>query len=207
MTSLPEGAEAVPTAQAAALAVQQTFDMKLSLVQSACDSAAKQYDDYYKSFQAFDGKAQGTATISGFILAAVVAFIDAKQFDRLLMGQRIYNYVFVLLPPLFALFGVIASLIASRVRDVTVPFDAVEQIREAGDLADLPYEQFSKEHVFDYYLARLRHWQEAVGGIADEVELKAKWVKRAQLLMVSSLGFLLILFMVTFLKALGFWPR
>jgi hypothetical protein len=181
--------------------VEKCFDMKISLAQDACDCAAKQYDDYYKSFTAFDVKAQATATISGLVLASVVAFVNAGRFQALLIGGQLYSYLFVLLPPALALCAVIVSLVASRVREVKIPFDSIAQIREAEDLAKLGCEQFSKAHVLDYYLTRLNHWRVAVDSIAIEVDSKAKWVKRAQILMVSALLFLLVLFMVTLLTS------
>jgi hypothetical protein len=181
--------------------VEKCLDMKISLAQNACDCAAKQYDDYYKSFAAFDVKAQATAAISGLVLASFVAFVNAGRFQPLLNGGRMFGYLFVISPPTLALCAVIVSLIASRVREVTIPFDSIEQIREAEALAELACEQFSQIHVLDYYRARLDHWRGAVDAIATEADAKARWVERAQVLMVSALFFLLILFIVTLLKS------
>ena len=125
-------------------ATQRCLEMMISVAQNACDCAAKQYDDYYKSFAAFDVKAQATATISGVVLAAFVAIANAGRFQTLLASGRICGYLLVTLTPLFAFSAVIASLIASRVRAVTIPFDSIEQIREVDALTKLDCKQFSE---------------------------------------------------------------
>jgi hypothetical protein len=114
------------------------YEKQVALVESACDCAAKHYDDYYKSFAALDGKAQYTATISGFVLASIAGFINAGRLHPLLStGGRAYGYALVIAPPTLALLSVVLSLVATKVQDVAIPFDSLEQIREAEHLAKL----------------------------------------------------------------------
>ena len=59
---------------------ERCVQQKIAVLINACDVAAKHYDDYYKGFVALDGKAQGIATISGLVLAAIAAFLDKVVF-------------------------------------------------------------------------------------------------------------------------------
>jgi hypothetical protein len=113
----------------------QRIEVLISIAQTACDSAAKHYDDYYKSFAALDGKAQSTATVSGVVLATVVAFMNAGRLSPLLSTKGSCGYILVLSPAIGALLAVVISFAASKVMDITVPFAAADQIREAEDLA------------------------------------------------------------------------
>ena len=56
----------------------------MSSGEHACDSSAKQYEDLHKTFVALDAKAQTTATASGVVLAAVVAFVNAGKLTTVL---------------------------------------------------------------------------------------------------------------------------
>jgi hypothetical protein len=173
---------------------------KVAVALNACDNAAKHYDDYYKSFTALDGKAQATAAISGFVLAAIAAF--AKDGRASVLVSSAYASIALLLgAPIAALTSVIICLFGARVTEVVVPFDSPEQIREAKNLADLGCDEFSQEHVLDYYRARLEHWITALGSIESVVKRKAWWILRGQIAMIVALVFLLILYTVTLLKS------
>jgi hypothetical protein len=172
----------------------QHADALISIAQTACDSAAKHYDDYYKSFAALDGKAQSTATVSGVVLAAVVAFMNAGQLRPLLLGRGSCGYFLVLSPAIGALLAVLVSFAASKVMDITVPFAAADQIKEAEDLAGLSQDELSREHLLSFHRARLNHWKDALADIDSGVRKKAVLVLWAQILLVVTLFFLLSLF-------------
>jgi hypothetical protein len=172
----------------------QRTEALISIAQAACDSAAKHYDDYYRSFAALDGKAQSTATVSGVVLAAVVAFMNAGRLTPLLSTWGGCGYFLVLSPAIGALLAVVMSFLASRVMDITVPFAAADQIKEAEDLARLPPNELSREHLLGYQHARLSHWKEALSDIDSGVRKKARLVFWAQILLVLTLLSLLTLF-------------
>jgi hypothetical protein len=172
----------------------QRLDALISIAQNACDNAAKHYDDYYKSFAALDGKAQSTATVSGVVLAAVVAFMNAGRLSPLLSTKGDCGYVLVLSPAIGALLAVVVSFAASKVMDITVPFAAADQIKEAEDLARLPPNELSREHILGYQHARLSHWKDALSDIDSGVRKKARLVLWAQVLLVLTLFSLLTLF-------------
>ena len=173
---------------------------KVAVALNACDNAAKHYDDYYKSFTALDGKAQATAAVSGLVLAAIAAF--AKDGRSSVLVSSAYCWIIVVLgAPAAALASVIICLVGARVTEVVVPFDSPEQIREAKNLADLGCDEFTQEHVLDYYRARLEHWITALGSIELVVKRKARWILRAQIAMIASLVLLLILYTATLLKS------
>lgn len=177
------------------------LEKQVALLTNACEAASKQYEDYYKSFAALDGKAQSTSTISGFLLASVVAFVNAGRLHSLLSSGCTCNYLLALLPPLLALSAVIVSIIGAKVRDVVIPFNFEEQIAEAEELLEIPREEFSGQHLLDYQRARISHWKEAIKDIDRAVSAKSAWVVRGQWLMVLALAFLLVLFAVTLAKA------
>ncbi|RZU40348.1 hypothetical protein [Edaphobacter modestus] len=173
---------------------------QLGVSTNACDSAAKQYEDYYKGFAALDTKSQSTATISGLVLAAVAAFVKDGRIP-VLVSARHWWILLIVAPPVTALFSVIFALTGAKVTEVVVPFDAAEQIREAKDLAELDCEEFSLAHVLNYYNSRLDHWNNALASIESCVIDKAKWVLNAQITMIASLALLLALYVIVLLKS------
>ena len=172
----------------------QRIEALISIAEAACDSAAKQYDDYYKTFTGLDAKAQSTATASGVVLAAVVAFMNAGRLSPLLSSTGRCGYSLVLSPAIGALLAVIMSFVASKVMEITVPFAADDQIKEAEDLAALPPEELSREHLLGFQRARLNHWKGALSDIGAGVGKKATLVFWAQMLLVLTLCSLLALF-------------
>jgi hypothetical protein len=173
---------------------------KVAVALNACDNAAKHYDDYYKSFTALDGKAQATAAVSGLVLAAIAAFAKDGR-ASVLVSSGYGSIVVVLGAPIAALTSVIICLFGARVTEVVVPFDSPEQIREAKNLTDLDCDEFSQEHVVNYYRARLEHWITALESIESVVKRKACWILGGQIAMIASLVFLLVLYTVTLLKS------
>ncbi|HEX5716846.1 MAG TPA: hypothetical protein VF179_11855 [Thermoanaerobaculia bacterium] len=166
----------------------------ISLIEVACDSASKQYDDYYKTFAALDGKAQSTATVSGVVLASVIAFVNAGRLSPLLSSTGVFGYLLVISPAVGALIAVIISLLASKVVKVSVPFSADVQIKEVEDLIDLPAQELSGDHVLSFYQSRLSHCEKSLANMAAGVGKKARLVFWAQVLLVSTLFILLTFF-------------
>jgi len=78
--------------------------------------------------------------------------------------------------------------------DVTVPFAAQDQIKEAEELTGLSADEMSQEHVLAYYAARLKHWNKALGDIAGGLKKKARLLHSAQWVLVITLLLVLILF-------------
>ena len=172
---------------------------KIALASGASQSGANQYDDYYKSFTALDGKAQATASTSSLVLAAIAAFLKDGRIPHLYNGT--WWTIAVLISPISALISVIVSLCGARVIDIVVPYDADAQIKEARDLSALPCDEFSQEHVLNYHRARLSHWSDALASIKVAVERKAKWVWCGQAAMILALVFLLIVYVTNLLKS------
>ncbi len=172
---------------------------KIALLIDACNVATKQYEDYWSAFTSLDAKAMAIATISGIVLAAVVAFLKDGQAPAFARSNWVFMTI-ILAPPLIALVAVIASMLGARVTEVVEPFDAPERMREATNLAELDCEEFSRPHVADYYRAQLKHWSEAIVDIRLVVERKATSVLFGQWALIGALALLLVLF-VAFLLA------
>jgi hypothetical protein len=175
------------------------LDEKITILASACDSAAKHYDDYAKSFVALDAKAQGAATISGIILAAFAAFF--KDGDVAALAKTNHWWLFLILPvPITALTTVALSIWGAWIAEVTVPFDAPGQIADAETVLAVDDEAFSKNHVVTFYQKRLNHWKEAFESIVPVIGRKALRIQIGQGFMLTSLLLLLVLFVVVLLK-------
>ena len=152
---------------------------KISVAISACDSAAKQYDDYAKSFIALDVKAQATTVISGLVLASIAAFVKDGRVAALHDSR--WWILLILAAPVAALSGVVISVLGSHIREVIVPFDAPAQIHDIQNLTSIDCTEFSPEHVLLFHRERLTHWSEALKSIVEVTETKAMWVARGQM--------------------------
>lgn len=166
----------------------------VALSVAACDSAAKQYDDYGKTFVALDNKAQNAATVSGVILAAIVAFTSAGKLAELVSIGTWWSKLLMLIPLIGALTTIAVSFFASRLMELKVPFASQDQIDEVQNLARLPAEELSHAHVLAYHAERLSHWKSALKSISDGLARKARWVHIAQWALFSTLFFVLLLF-------------
>jgi len=174
---------------------------KVPVLINACDVAAKTYDDHYKGFVALDGKAQGIATVSGLVLAAIAAFLKDGRVPALAKSGW-WWIILIMAAPLAALMAAVISLLGAQVSSFIEPFDAPGRITEAEDLARLDCAQFDQERVLSYYLAQLERWRECLEGtekmvgIKKSVERKAAYVLCGQRLMILALFLLMVLFAV-----------
>ncbi len=169
---------------------------KKALLADSCDSAAKQYDDYYKSFVGLDSKAQSIATVASIVLASVVAFVNAGQVKTILKCLGGWGYLIILIPPILALGSVILSIVALWVAEVAIPFHALDQMKESADLSRLSSSEFSYEHIQSYYLTRHKQWEESLNDIEKKVSRKGCAVFWGQFFMIVTLLSLLIMFII-----------
>jgi hypothetical protein len=176
------------------------FEMLRAVLVEACESASRQYDDYYRSFAGLDGKAQSTATASGIVLASVVASFNAGRMSSMLTSLGTFGYFIVLAPPISALISVILSLLAARATEVEIPFNAIDRMTEAENLAGLPLAEFTDLHVTNYYRERMKQWESSINDIAKKVEKKGKWVIRGQVMMTVAFALLipLLIFLIAY---------
>jgi len=195
--SCKEGCEEEMTGNVEGSREEQAAERLISVAENACDNASKQYDDYYKGFSAQDGKAQNAATVSGIVLAAVVALANGGRFRILFSGSCPCAFLLVLVPPLGALITIVLSLMATRLMAITVPFDIAGQIEEADDLNKIARDQLSADHIISYYFAQLDHWKEAIKDIEEKAAKKAKWLFAAQLVLVFTVLMFVLLFVIS----------
>jgi hypothetical protein len=191
---------------------KEVLEQCLAVLQNACDVANNQYDDYYKSFAGLDAKAQATATLSGLVLAAIAAFLKDGRIP-VLAKDGLLGWIAVLLPPILALFAVLVSLLASRIKDIATPFDSAQRIKDAIEISMQEPASMAREQIFIYYRKQLEYWQETFSGnedgegIVQAVERKGRLVKRGQELMFSSLFFLLLLFIGVLVESRALPPN
>jgi hypothetical protein len=172
---------------------------KIKVVASACDSAAKHYDDYARTFVALDAKAQGTATTSGIVLAALATFFKDGDVSGLVRANHCW-LLLVLAVPITALSAIVTSLWGARITEVVMPFDAPEQIADAEVVLGVDNENFTQNHVATFYQRRLEHWKEAFDSIATVMDLKAKKISIGQGFMFASLVLLIVIFVVVLVR-------
>lgn len=171
---------------------------KIALLIDACETAAKHYQDYSDAFANLDTKASAIATIGGIILAAVVAFLK----DGRVPAEAQRNYLFMMLivaSPVLALVAIIFSMFGAKVTEVVEPFDAPERMREAKNLAELDCDEFSPQHIIDYYRAQIDHWTKAIEDIKDVVRVKGNRVLYGQRVLIAALTVLVLVFVVNLL--------
>jgi hypothetical protein len=176
-----------------------SVDQKISIMVSACDSAAKHYDDYARTFAGLDTKAQGVTTVSGIVIAAVVSFFKDGGVVGLVKANH-WWLVLILSVPITALIAIFISLWGSRVTEFVMPFDAPTAIADAETVLQTDAQEFSRNEIVTYYQGRLDHWKEAFESIASVTEQKAIMVARGQGVMFVSLVLLSVLFVVVLAK-------
>jgi hypothetical protein len=145
---------------------------KIALLIDARDAAAKQYEDYSNAFVNLDNKASAVATIAGIVLAAVVAFLKDGQAPAVAQGNCFYM-IMIVASPVLALAAIVFSMIGAKVTEVVEPFDAPERMREAKNLAEIDCDEFSRQHIIDYYRAQVDYWSKAIEDIRKVVATKA----------------------------------
>jgi len=175
---------------------------KGALLIDACEVAARHYEDYWNAFANLDAKALGVATIGGIVLAAVVAFLSDGRAPAFAQGNCLLMLL-ILAPPVLALTAIIFSLFGAKITEVVEPFDAPERMREAKALAELSCDEFSPQHIVDYYRAQLDHWSNAISDIKDVVAAKGKRVLFGQAFLIAALSFLVVVFIVYLLMPIA----
>jgi hypothetical protein len=161
-------------------------DVLQKIAEAATDSAAKQYDDYSKTFVALDGKAQAASTSAGVLLGVIVALANAGKLNQLFEDGG-WTILLLLLPILAALTAMVLGGMASRVAKINVPFDAERQIKEFDDLRGLkPEEQIGQEDIIGFHVLRHKQWKESLAGMADVLSRKGSLVHRAQWAVLSA---------------------
>ena len=175
---------------------------KVSLLIDARNVAAKHYEDYSKAFANLDTKASTIATISGIVLASVVAFLKGGRVPVFAHENCAYMLIIVA-TPILALTAIIYSLFGAKVTEVIEPFDSLERMRESKNLAELVNDEFSQQHIIDYYRAQMDHWSKAIEDIKIVVSSKADRVLNGQRFLIAALVVLTILFVVVLFKSSG----
>jgi hypothetical protein len=181
-------------------------EQKIAVLLDACSTAAKHYDDYYKGFVSLDGKAQGVATVSGLVLAAVAAFFKDGRLSAIAQTAWWWR-VSILAIPLLALGAVIISLQGALVHEMVEPFDAPGSILDAEGLVELSRDQFHSDAVIAYYRSQLMRWRRCLDGTAENegmrrsVAKKSNYVLLGQRLMMTALGLLTLVFGMSVLAA------
>ena len=168
---------------------------KIALLIDARDAASKQYEDYSNAFVNLDTKASAAATIAGLVLAAVVAFLKDGQAPAVARGNCFYM-IMIVASPVLALAAIVASMFGAKVTEVVEPFDAPERMREAKNLAEIGCDEFSQQHIIDYYRAQLDYWSKAIEDIRKVVATKAKRVLYGQAFLIAALAILVLVFVV-----------
>jgi hypothetical protein len=172
------------------------LELAHGVARHAAEQAAAQYEDYFRTFMALDGKAQAAATVAGVALASVVAFIKPEHLKASVAACGIWGYALVALPGIGALATILLSIRAVRVTEMTIPYAAADQIGETEDLLQLDPAELTGGHLLDFQRARLRHWKKALEDVRKAVEHKAQRVAQAQKALVVTITLLFLMVMV-----------
>ncbi|HEY0821301.1 MAG TPA: hypothetical protein VGD46_21160 [Rhizobacter sp.] len=179
---------------------EKRLDILITASVAACDNAAKQYDDYGKTFTALDTKAQAVVTMAGVILAAIVTLTNSGRLGNLVASSSGVAIALGIVTLCMTLGCMALGFYASRVTPVSVPFAAHDQIQEVEDLLQLPADEVSKEKLLGYHAARMKHWKASLRNIAQAVERKAWLVRLAQWGIVATLSVGMAALLVVFAR-------
>lgn len=176
-------------------------DVLQKVAEAATDSAAKQYDDYSKTFVALDGKAQAASTAGSVLLGVIVALTNAGKLNVLIKDSAWY-LLLLALPVLAALCAMLLGFKASRVAQVNVPFDADQQIKEFNNLyAVTSRDEIDQENLIGFHAGRHRQWQISLGNMAEAVANKGKLVGWAQAATLACAVLTVVVLMVAAIRA------
>lgn len=159
------------------MAEMTSDDVLQKVAEAATDSAAKQYDDYSKTFVALDGKGQAASTVGSVLLGFIVAMANSGKFNA-----QLKDPVFLLVLALqigAALYAILFGVLASRVRLVHVPYDAEAQIEEFKNLyaarADV-----AQSNLIAFHASRHKQWKKSLESMSQAIESKGCRVGHAQ---------------------------
>ncbi|MGJ7575038.1 hypothetical protein ACSFBX_31265 [Variovorax sp. RB2P76] len=174
-------------------------DVVQKMAETVTDSAAKQYDDYSKTFVALDGKAQAVITAGGVLLGVIVALANAGKLNGFLTAGW---FVLVLLPIAAALVAMVCGVLASRVAKVSVPFDVDRQIKEFNDLRNSKSDdKIEQEDLIGFHVQRHLQWKESLKSMATAISSKGKSIHLAQISVLIAAALTVVLVGLAALKA------
>jgi hypothetical protein len=149
----------------------------------------KEFDQLSTIFRDLDSKAQGTITISGFALSALLAFVARSKAFEGDLGILIWVVVGALV------LAAICSVLALRVRRIQVAPSGDEVRSLVNDLRKVDESELPLRSAFFYGdVARL--WVPCIDGHRKKNEVKGRYVWAAQLFLLLALLAMSIMLML-----------
>lgn len=153
-------------------------DVLQKIAEQVSDGAAKQYDDFSKTFVTLDAKAQAAGTSGGVLLGVIVALANAGTLGSLLDLSN-WCLALLVLPVGPALYAMVKALEASWIANLNIPFDFVRQAKEFSNLDTLKGE-LTQDDIIDFHRMRHKQWEISLKGISAKLDEKGPLVRRAQ---------------------------
>lgn len=162
------------------------------VAEAATDSASKQYDDYTKTFVALDSKALAAGTGGGVLLGVIVALANSGKLGKLLESGEGWIVWASFLPILAAVLGMVLGVLGAKVKNVNVPFDAVQQIKEFDGLLRVDKAaqtrnvnetqdgRVSHVDLLGFHVQRHNQWALSLASMDKAVKSKGRYVLAAQ---------------------------
>lgn len=161
----------------------------IELVRDARSTASAQYDDYYKAFVGLDSKAIAAGTIGGVLFGVIVALFHKSRLVGVVSTGAVWHELLLFCAPLGAVLTIILSVFVVRVRDAALATSAESQIAEISDLCAIDRSNLSLEHILDFYLASLSHFDESLCDLGQHVQSKGsilRWAHWSLVVTVAS---------------------
>ena len=157
-------------------------DPREALVRDALDAYKEEYRELSDTWRNLDTKAQGTITVSGLFLAAMLAFVRALSSTTTPTEKWLLTITAALLTC-----GIIFALLVLRIRSVSgAPIG--EHLAKLIDDLLAAEDGTSAERLLDYCRDQSQMWNSTNREIEEVNKLKAGYLIRAQLILVAAIG-------------------
>jgi uncharacterized integral membrane protein len=159
---------------------------KAELVTDALKTCVDQYSNYSLRYGALDTKAQGTATIGGVLLAAVLAFIPQAAYKVVLSfygRPGVYPAIGVLS---FAVCGIVFAIYSLRVRPGRIPFAGQVVAQGVLDLLALADDERTDDAIERHYTVQLREWVGTLVEMGNTINAKSGALRISQLFIAGA---------------------
>ena len=159
------------------------------VLESTLGAYREEYRELSESSRHLEGKAQGTAAISGIFIAAVFAFVQAISS----ITQPVWTQALLVTALVFLVIGVLLAVLALRVREVAAPPLGKDLETLVTDFLEIEDEGERQNRLPNLIRDQIGIWREVNEQVHEVNKNKAAMVLWSQALLVLSVGAVSIL--------------
>ena len=159
---------------------------RAELLLDALKICTDQYSNYSTRYAALDGKAQGTATLGGVLLGAVLAFVPQTIFRTALKFYGATATYPVAGALALSICGMVFALRSMGVKVGRIPFQGEAVAGAVLDLLHLPEVDRTNNLMERHYAGQLEQWRLTLADMRATINRKSIALRRAQMLMAGA---------------------